>query len=433
MNQNSKNNNNKKNISEIMINILCEYLKGLNNNFITYISNKIMNNFIQYKQKMITKKLNTMFIIYTKQELLLMQKNLLKWRKYIYKDSSADLENNNKDNYFNLNLNVGGIINNSSRMPILNDGQIITNNNNSNITNSHLNNSNMNNFYNENENNQNNYLINDYKNKKKEYRNNYSTINNSISNYSTIQKGKQRSYSSEDIKKNKICNPIMPSREKGLIYQIKKNKPGSEMVVNKFIKRQEKYIKSNCQKKQRILQENEEENKLIYTFEPKVNDSLRKLYKKDKLSASTRLYNDSISRQNKILENQININNNSKMIPGKSFNQNKYLELYEESKTKKERHEELIKKIERECGYTYQPNIMHKKNKNDTNNEIKNINNKKDKKSLKINENNKSKNDKKIEKNNSCKSIITQLKKKDKKINGNNNENKENGLMKKNI
>ena len=49
-----------------MIQILCAYLKGLNNEYINSISNTIMNNFILYKQKMIVRKLNNIFNIYTK-------------------------------------------------------------------------------------------------------------------------------------------------------------------------------------------------------------------------------------------------------------------------------------------------------------------------------------------------------------------------------
>ena len=83
MNQNIKNINSEINIPELMTNILCEYLKGLNDENIKYISNTIMNNFIIYKQKMITKKINTLFIIYTKQELLSMREKLFQWRQNI--------------------------------------------------------------------------------------------------------------------------------------------------------------------------------------------------------------------------------------------------------------------------------------------------------------------------------------------------------------
>ncbi len=209
--------------------------------------------------------------------------------------------------------------------------------------------------------------------------------------------------------------------------------------MNKFIKRQENYIKTNSQKKQKIIKDNEEEIKLIYTFEPKVNESLRKLYKKDKISASNRLYNDGLERKKKILEQEKNYNNNSKIIYGKNFNLNKYIELYEESKMKKDKQEELIRKIEKECGYTYAPKVMHKKIDFRNNNNIyvneKKVNRKKfgkNKSFCQGNKENKNKNSKKIEKNNTCNKIST-LKKKDNKKNinvDNNNVNKINGLLK---
>lgn len=393
MKQNLKTTKNEIDMPEIMINILCQYLKSLNYDYIKFISNTIMNNFILYKQKMISKKLNNIFIIYTKQELLSIQQNLLKWQQNTLYNlsknhSKINFGNNSRDNYFHLNLNVGPIMNNSPGIPI------IINNNNNNNSNSHINNSYINN---ENENNIRNYNVNSNINKNNKntlYRNNYSTINNSLSNISSTQKAKQRPYSSEAPKRNKNYMPMDNRGENSLLYQkMKKNKIISDKIVNKFIQRQEKYIKNNSQKKQKIINDNEEEYKLIYTFEPKVNDSLRKLYKKDKLSASKRLYNDSIIRKNKILEKQIN---NSKINSRKSFNQTKYIELYEDSKIRKEKKEELIKKIEKECGYTYAPTLLNNNNK-----KIKNI--------------------KKLEKNNSCQNIVNLKKKKIETGNKNNN------------
>ena len=100
---------------------------------------------------------------------------------------------------------------------------------------------------------------------------------------------------------------------------------------------------------------------MIYTFEPKVNESLRKLYKKDKISASKRLYNDSFDRQKQLLLQQKIFYDESKIVCGKNFNNNKYIELYEDSKLRKEKNEDLIRKIEKNCGYTFAPKIMHKK------------------------------------------------------------------------
>ena len=415
-----------------MINILCSYLKGLNDEYIKYISNTIMNNFILYKQKMITKKMHNIFIIYAKQELLSIKEQLIKWENNtLYADISKNNSNivydNPRDNYFHLNLNVGPIMNNSPGVPI-----IINNNN----TNSNINNSNVN-IENEYKKYNNNYNRNINKNN-----NIYSTLYNSSSNYSSIQKGKHnhRSYSSEASQRKKNYIPIGNKNEKNLIYKkLNKNNCSSEKILNKFIKRQENYIKTNSQKKQKIIKDNEEEIKLIYTFEPKVNESLRKLYKKDKISASNRLYNDGLERKKKILEQEKNYNNNSKIIYGKNFNLNKYIELYEESKMKKDKQEELIRKIEKECGYTYAPKVMHKKIDFRNNNNIyvneKKVNRKKfgkNKSFCQGNKENKNKNSKKIEKNNTCKKI-SKLKKKDNKKNinvDNNNVNKINGLLK---
>ena len=450
MKQNIKNVNNEVNIPELMINILCEYLKGLNDENIKYISSTIMNNFILYKQKMITKKINTIFIIYTKQELLSMREKLFQWRQNIFynisrNNSKIDIENNSRDNYFHLNLNVGPIMNNTPGVPIIINNN--SNNSNNNINNNHINNSNINNsniniseINNENDFKNKKSFIRNNNSKNNAFKSNYSTINYSSSNYSTIPKGKQRPYSSEASIKNKNHIPIPndPKDEKSLILdKMRKYKNDSQKIVNKFIKRQEKYVKKNSKKKQKIINDNEEEYKLIYTFEPKVNESLRKLYKKDKISASNRLYNDSIVRKNKILEQEINFNNNnnSQILSGKSFNKNKYIELYEDSKIRKEKKEELIKKIEKECGYTYAPIINKNYESNYNGENIRKIINKKNgNKSfsqIKIQKDNKNKNFKKLEKNNSCSKLITLIKKKDIKKNENNNKaNKINGILK---
>ena len=144
---------------------------------------------------------------------------------------------------------------------------------------------------------------------------------------------------------------------------MKRNRNSAEKI-DKFIKRQELFSKNNYHKKEKIRKDNEDENKLIYTFEPKINDSIRKLYKNDNLSVGKRLYNDSIIRRNKKLEKEHNMINMSKNLTKKSFNQKKILELYEDYNLRKEKNEKLIKKIEKECGYTYVPSVLHKRNGN---------------------------------------------------------------------
>ena len=283
-----------------MTNILYSYLKELKDDLIKSISNTIMNNFIIYKQKMIYKKLKIVFNIYKKKEQIYLNKKFSQWNYSLLNDKTKT-----NNNYFNLNLNVGPIINN---------------NNNNKIPKKHIRN-NINNF---------------------------STINNSNSIKSLNKK--KRPLSSEESLQN--------FEEKVLLEKIKRNKNSAEKI-DKFIKRQEIFYKNNYQKKEKIIKDNEDENKLIYTFEPKVNNSLRKLYKNDNLSVGKRLYNDSLIRRNKKKEN--NIVNIPKNLSKKSFNQKKILELYEDYNIRKEKNEKLIKKIEKECGYTYVPSVLHKK------------------------------------------------------------------------
>ena len=242
--------------------------------------------------------------------------------------------------------------------------------------------------------------------------------NNNELNYKT------RNYNYSYINKRKKINSSYERKEekREIDDKMRKNRYSSEKIVNKFLRRQEKYSMNNSQKKEEMIKENEEENKLVYTFEPKVNDSLRKLYKKDNLHVSNRLYNDSIIRNNKRLEKEMNNKSRNISLSGKPYNNKKYIELYEDSKLRKEKNEELIKRIEKECGYTYEPTITYKKNKmrknfkktkgNQSKIENKSFNN------IKINKgkNIKINNLKKVEKNNSCKIFIMKNNKKENKI-----------------
>ena len=319
-----------------MSNILYIYLKELKDDSIKNISNTIMNNFILYKQKMINRKLRTVFNLYKSKEQLNLSKKFSQWNKNLLNDKV----NSNNNNYFNLNLNVGPIINNNNN----NNGTNIEKK----IKNKHIRNNinNSNTFHNSN------------------------SLPNMSSN-SLNQKNKKRPISSEDsnktnknmnLKKNKSVLSINKNlEEKILMQKMKRNKNSSEKI-DKFIKRQEIFSKNNFHKKEKIIKDNEDENKLIYTFEPKINDSLRKLYKNDNVSVGKRLYNDSIIRRNKKLEKEYNMVNMSKNINKRTFNQNKFLELYEDYNLRKEKNEKLIKKIEKECGYTYVPSVLHKKN-----------------------------------------------------------------------
>ena len=338
-----------------MKNLLSEYLQSLNNDNLILISNKIMSNFISYKEKIISKKLHNLTNICKKIELFSLQEKFEKWRQQSIKENMSKIEyaNSSRENYFHLNLNVGPIMNNSSGVPII----INNNSNNNDIKNRNINKFNGRNNLTKNKNLKNN--------KKNDLKNNYNTINNSSSNYNTSRIGQYSKHlpnSSEGPKRTKDYMILTKNSESSLFKgRLIKGKNESESIMNKFIKRQDKYSKNNLYKKEKLKKENEEEYKLIYTFEPKVNSSLRKLYKKNSIPASKRLYNDSIIRKNRRLEKELYLNNSTKNI-NKSINQNKYQELYEESKIRKTKNKELIKKIEKECGYTYAPNVFSKNN-----------------------------------------------------------------------
>ena len=362
---------------DIISNILYTYIKELKDDLIKKISDTITNNFIIYKQKMINRKLKSVYYIYKAKEKLNLNQKFSQWNQILFKENSINKNNNNNsNNFFNLNLNVGPIINN---------------NNNHNTNNS-------NNIKSEENLNEKNLF------KKKHINNNNNNINiiNSLYNSNSFPNNKNNSVLNKKNNKRPLSSDGYKNfEEKVLLQKMRRNKQSSEKI-DKFIKRQEIFSKNNFHKKEKIIKDNEDENKLIYTFEPKINDSLRKLYKSDTVSVEKRLYNDSIIRRNKKLEKQYN--NMSKNNNKKPFNQKKIIELYEEYNLRKEKNEQLIKKIEKECGYTYVPSVLHKKNKSfiiknkDKNNKSKN---KKDNKNNINNNTNKNGDKKTLKKNNS--------------------------------
>ena len=382
MAQIKKNKKLEKNEIDLISNILYTYIKELKDDSIKKISDTIMNNFIIYKQKMINRKLKNLYNIYQSKEKSNLNQKFVQWNQILSKkkeneDNNKNLNNNNNNNYFNLNLNVGPIINN---------------NNNHNTNNS-------NNIKSEENINEKNLF------KKKHIKNNNNNINiiNSLYNSNSFPNNKNNSVLNKKNNKRPLSSDGCKNfEEKVLLQKMRRNKNSSEKI-DKFIKRQEIFSKNNFHKKEKIIKDNEDENKLIYTFEPKINDSLRKLYKSDTVSVEKRLYNDSIIRRNKKLEKQYN-NNMSKNNNKKPFNQKKIIELYEEYNLRKEKNEQLIKKIEKECGYTYVPSVLHKKNKSfitknkDKNNKSKN---KKDNKNNINNNTNKNGDKKTLKKNNS--------------------------------
>jgi len=380
--------------TDIMMNILYLYIKELSDDLIKNISDNIITNFLTYKQNMINKKLKNIFNIYYTKEQLYLKNKFYHWNQNLI---NLNENNNNindeidKNNYFSLNLNVGPIMNNSSGVPII----INNNNNNKKIIKSELDNNN-------------NDIDKNNKNKKKyKYlRNNITSMNKSNSlpnmniNISLNKQKKKRPYSSDNSKSKK---KIEFNNKKIAKHKTKKNKDTNDKI-DEFIRRQEIFKKNNYYKKENIIKDNEDENKLIYTFEPKINDSLRKLYKNDNISVENRLYNDSIIRRNKKLEkenNIININLTKNIFNKKAFNPKKIMELYEDYNLRKEKNEKLVKKIDQECGYTYAPNVFHKKNGGQGNSYGTHTNNNKNKKL-----------NKKINKNNSCDKIYVDNKNK---------------------
>ena len=338
---------------------------------------------------MINRKLKSVYYIYKAKEKLNLNQKFSQWNQILFKENSIN-KNNNNNNFFNLNLNVGPIINNNNNNTNIssNDNKSKENNEEKKAINKHINNNSIN-------------IINSLYN------------SNSYPNKSKIPlnaKNKKRPLSSDESNKNKNNNNNLSLcknfEEKVLLNKMHRNKNSTEKI-DKFIKRQEIFSKNNFHKKEKIIKDNEDKNKLIYTFEPKINDSLRKLYKNDNISVEKRLYNDSVIRRNKKLEKEYDISNKSKNANKKQYNQKKIIELYEEYNLRKEKNEKLIKKIEKECGYTYVPNVLHKKNKSCiTGNKVQNNkskNKKNDKNNVNNNTNNTNKNigKKKLKKNHS--------------------------------
>ena len=131
----------------------------------------------------------------------------------------------------------------------------------------------------------------------------------------------------------------------------------SETIAN-FIQRQEEYLKESNNLMNKMKKNSEKECGIIYTFIPKVNDNLRNLYKKSKISAYSRLYNDSIERKNKRKESEKKVN--VRLLKNKRVNKNYFNELYEDYKIREKKNKILMKKIDFERGYTFIPNLIYR-------------------------------------------------------------------------
>ena len=132
---------------DIISNILYTYIKELKDDLIKKISDTITNNFIIYKQKMINRKLKSVYYIYKAKEKLNLNQKFSQWNQILFKENSINKNNNNNsNNFFNLNLNVGPIINNNNNNTNIssNDNKSKENNEEKKSKNKHINNNSIN-------------------------------------------------------------------------------------------------------------------------------------------------------------------------------------------------------------------------------------------------------------------------------------------------
>lgn len=180
------------------------------------------------------------------------------------------------------------------------------------------------------------------------YKKNNLTRNNSFSKKNIFQKNwSDKNYTITKKQKQKF---IYNSLNTSLVTH-------SETIAN-FIQRQEEYLKESNNLMNKMKKNSEKECGIIYTFIPKVNDNLRNLYKKSKISAYSRLYNDSIERKNKRKESEKKVN--VRLLKNKRVNKNYFDELYEDYKIREKKNKILMKKIDFERGYTFIPNLIYR-------------------------------------------------------------------------
>ena len=302
---------------------LNSYLNQINSELIFNISTSIINNYLNNKKKINSQILYKLIVGYSKKEIKLLKYNLMKWNKINLKIKSSDnsFYTNNCSNIFYSN-------NNSSRYYNNNNYNNNCNNNNNNINYQKniqkLNLSNINNNQINNNNKNSNYIESPYTNC------NNSNLNNIENN---------------EYKSNNILSQVSPN-----------------FIVDKFIHRQEDYAKITSLTRKKIQKDNEDEYNQICTFNPKVNQKLRSLYKESKSPAHLRLYNDSIDRQIKQIENENLFYNNYNYCykPNRKVDQNKIEELYNEYKLKDLKTKKLTNKIDKENGCTFMPEINKK-------------------------------------------------------------------------
>ena len=287
------------NILELLIQTLTSYLANVSTENLTEISENIMKNYLNNKLKIQKKILYKIPITYSKNELKNLKKYFLKWKINLKKTVLNNSNNNTNTTYYNSS-------NSNLIIPTL-DLNLNYKQNIFNMTN-----------------------INSTTQK--------TTLTNNLNSTSYI--GNTLKETTINVNNNSLNN-----------------------ITNLFLKRQEIYQKEHNESQKQIIKNYEEENNILHPFIPNVNEGLRNLYKKfeNKKPAHLRLYNDSVERQYRQikLENEFYNNNNSNI----AFNEEKFEKLYEDYKTRKYNNKKLKKKIDSERGYTFMPDIIHKKNK----------------------------------------------------------------------
>lgn len=333
-----KNYNN--NIIEILKESLNIYIINITRKYTNFISSNIINNFISYKQKFNEQKLKNMLLIYAKQKIMKFHRDFYIWKKNcIIQSFNNNINLNSNNNYQNEQNEQLYKIFSTTCSNIT--SQIYTNKNVSDV-NSYINNFSSDGDFGPSINNNNNFALNNSKLCQKK------NFNLKIN----IQEGKNDNINLFDI------TPQETNRKE--YFKIINQNGVKNDKINKFIIRQEKYRNISKKVREKIINDNEKDWQLIYTFEPKVNEKIKKLYKKDETCVHKRLYNDSIKRSNKKYQEN-KLNSIKKQNVKRTMNDLKIENLYQNYKKKSLRENKLRKKIEGQYGFTFSPFIINSK------------------------------------------------------------------------
>ena len=194
------------------------------------------------------------------------------------------------------------------------------------------------------------------KNKKKEIKNEYNSLNknnsyninnNNYNNNNDNDNNKNNDYYFQNIK---IINSKSPNDKKKyidkkninkLIYESKKKE--LEGITQNFINRQEKYYNKIQKNREKAYYKNEEEMQLLCSFSPKLNNKNLNIKSKYQSPLTSKRQNT----KNSISTNRISSpNNNSKIISER---------LYNEYSKMQRRKIELQKEIDNQRGITFKP------------------------------------------------------------------------------